>query len=992
MKRSTLFLVLLVVNSGLFAQNLPLQWQSRFAGAGDNGDKFNKIIAVPGGDYVAVGFTTRNGRYKDFLTAKLSGTSLDTIWVRTKGTGSGDDEAISCAADAAGNIYVTGYRDGGSTQDDIYTVKYDANGADLWDTAYNSPVDSALLDERPVDCGVDPSGNFIIAGWTERGTWAVNQDDYLVLKYDSNGSLVWRMRYDRSGFKDDAAAMAIDTAGNIFVTGRSSNGTDDDFVTMKLNGATGAHMWVPVRIYSGGNGDDRATAIALDSGGNPVVVGRYDNGSNDDYRILKYSSAGTLQWSHGWAGCCGNDRAVAVAIDQTTNDVYVTGESDGSLTADVDYDIATIKYNASGSLQWGGARIWSGAALNDDVPSDIAVDAFGNIIICGKTDADPDPSHSNYDWVTLKYDASGIAQYSKIKNGSRNDDDEAASLVVDAPGNAIVAGYINNTSTQKDASRMMYDAIGNPAQEKHYNGEGDFNESSHAMVQDAAGNTYIGGYSYTETDNKNIFAAKIDASGNMVDTFFYNGNKDDDDELAAIANDGNGNIYACGYTKGTGEKSNFILIKFGFQPYPLADTVWTRTYNYISQSDKAVSLAADPTGIYVTGSSDADPNDTLANDDIVTIKYDAGGNILWSQRYNNAFNLRDEPVKIILGMNSRVYVTGRTSNIHDDDIILLAYDRATGNPVAGFPQIWNSNFQDDDRATDIIEDAGGTIYISGYSQSGSFIEDYTVLKYDPAGALQWSLGYDGVASNEDRATAMAIDGSGNLVVTGETDVDNSAVTNYNYGTFIYDASGNYVCPDSVPFTYNGSGDGDDVPVAVHVSGNEILVTGQSAEGLPLNRNKNIMVRIYNEGSCSKLPEYAEYDGPAGGGDAPNAALLAAPALFITGSSDGADNQKDAITLKYDVTTGIQNPVQSQVISVVYPNPFNSTSNIILENGLMNVDQLSLRVYNILGEVVMERNQIRSAIQLDRKDFADGIYSYKIFQSGKAISGGRFIAN
>lgn len=51
-------------------------------------------------------------------------------------------------------IYVTGYRDGGTTQDDIYTIKYNATGTDLWDTSYND-VATALLDDRPVDCGVD---------------------------------------------------------------------------------------------------------------------------------------------------------------------------------------------------------------------------------------------------------------------------------------------------------------------------------------------------------------------------------------------------------------------------------------------------------------------------------------------------------------------------------------------------------------------------------------------------------------------------------------------------------------------------------------------------------------------------------------------------------------------------------------------------------------------------------------------------------------------
>jgi hypothetical protein len=627
--------------------------------------------------------------------------------------------------------------------------------------------------------------------------------------------------------------------------------------------------------------------------------------------------------------------------------------------------------------------------MQEDIGKDIVVDPFGNVLICGNTDVDQDPLHSNFDWLVLKYNSGGTLQYDETFNGSRNDDDEAVSLVSDAAGNAHVAGYINNTTTQKDAARKIYDPSGNTiaATFTYYNGEGDFNESSKAMVQDNNGNTYIAGYAYVESDNKNIFAAKIDPSGNMVDTFLFNGTNDDDDELVDIAFDGTSEIYACGYTKTDGEKSNYILIRFNSN----LDTVWTRTYNFNGQSDKGVSLEVDGTGIYLTGESDADPNDTTVNDDIVTIKYDAGGTILWSQRYNSGIGMtRDQPVKLILGQNNSVYVAGRNSNVHDDDIVLLAYDRTSGNMKTGFPQSWNYVFADDDRATDLIEDANGNIYVSGYSQTGSTsIEDYTLLKYSSSGGSpQWSLNYDALGQ-EDQALALALDPLGNVVVAGRTDVDTDPlITNYNYGTFIYDDQGNYICPNAVPFIYNGAGDGDDVPVAVNVNGNEILVTGQSAEGTSSLRNKNIMVRFISEGACADMPLYAEYDGPAGGGDAPNATLLVSSAFFITGSSDGADMQKDIITLKYDVTTGIKNP-DMQLNASVYPNPLHTVSTLSLEN--FSSGDLAIKIFNVLGEVVYAADHISSNITLDKAEFNDGLYSFQIMDSNKVIASGRFVA-
>ena len=152
-----------------------------------------------------------------------------------------------------------------------------------------------------------------------------------------------------------------------------------------------------------------------------------------------------------------------------------------------------------------------------------------------------------------------------------------------------------------------------------------------------------------------------------------------------------------------------------------------------------------------------------------------------------------------------------------------------------------------------------------------------------------------------------------------------------------------------------------------------------------------MVRIYSESACSEYPDFAEYDGPSGGGDAPNAVILNALSLFITGSSDGADSQKDIITLKYDISTGIhENPVADNNV-MVYPNPVNSTSVIQLGENLAGLKSLSLRVFNVLGEIVYQGEGFDSSVTLDKKDFADGVYAFKIFNDGHAVAGGRFVA-
>jgi hypothetical protein len=137
-----------------------------------------------------------------------------------------------------------------------------------------------------------------------------------------------------------------------------------------------------------------------------------------------------------------------LAINQSTNDVYVVGQSDASFSTTSDYDIVLVKYNASGNPMWN--QTWYGPTQKDDIPAAVIVDPFGYAVVCGKTDIDPTVGVSNYDWITVKYDANGIKQYDVTFNGNTETTMmKRTSLVADASGNIIVAGYVNNNVTQQ---------------------------------------------------------------------------------------------------------------------------------------------------------------------------------------------------------------------------------------------------------------------------------------------------------------------------------------------------------------------------------------------------------------------------------------------------------------------------------------------------------------------------------------------------------------
>ena len=295
---------------------------------------------------------------------------------------------------------------------DYATVKYNSSGQQQWVARYDGP--GGYIDEARA-IAVDGAGNVYVTG----KSYGSNYSEYATIKYNSAGQQQWVARYTGPGFlsNGEATAMAIDGSGSVYVTGESyGGGSDNDYATIKYN-SVGQQQWV-ARYNGPANGADKATAIAIDGAGNICVTG-YSLGSvGYDYATIKYNSAGQQQWVRRYDGTSHyDDEATAIAVDGSGS-VYVTGKSHGS---GYSYDYATIQYNSAGQQQW--AARYDGPGGSIDVATAIAVDNSGSVYVTGGSYG----SGSNYDYATIKYNkvvtakgASNITSSSATLNGTVN--------------------------------------------------------------------------------------------------------------------------------------------------------------------------------------------------------------------------------------------------------------------------------------------------------------------------------------------------------------------------------------------------------------------------------------------------------------------------------------------------------------------------------------------------------------------------------------------
>lgn len=357
-------------------------------------DDFAEAIAVDGaGNAYVAGSVSTADNHSECLIIKYRPDG-DTAWVRTyDGPAHSGAAAGAIAVDGAGNAYVTCASTGAGTGRDLVTIKYDSSGNQQWVARYTTPSDSG---EAGLAVALGPAGSVYVAGYA--GMWLYDFD-YLTIKYGPNGDTLWVRRFSSGGGRmEHVAGLAVDSAGNAFVTGFDRDGPTA--VTVKYS-PDGDLVW--------SSSYTPAYALAI-AAGEPehVYVGGFRPSPpyNNDAVVITYDAAtGDTAWVSTWDGAAHDDDGIEVLAVAPDGSLYGAG-STISDTINWDYDCLTIKWQQNGDTAWVRTNPGIYPGRDDDLGA-IALDASGNAYLAG--------TGEDSSWmptiVTAKYNADGTEDW-----------------------------------------------------------------------------------------------------------------------------------------------------------------------------------------------------------------------------------------------------------------------------------------------------------------------------------------------------------------------------------------------------------------------------------------------------------------------------------------------------------------------------------------------------------------------------------------------------
>lgn len=337
--------------------------------------------------------------------------------------------------------------------------------------------------------------------------------------------------------------------GDIITVGNTTSSNQGSDILLTRYDNTSNLLW-SYKINNTGNTNDYGTDVVEDNNGDVYVCGITDNNSttNYDVMLIKINSIG-IEWTKTYnSSYAKND--FAISLTALNGNIYICASSESTTN---NYDYLTLKYDASSSFIW-EAR-YDYATLND-FPVGITTDGV-KVYVTGSSAS----TNNNWDYTTVYYDIAGNYLTEKRDNVLGNGYDQPTSFLKDNLGNLYITGKGSVNGVDYDMKTIKIDNTYNVVWEKTYDEFG-YEDQANSIAIDGNSNIIIAGYSVQNNNIKNAKLIKYDNAGNELSS--YTRISDDptgDANIKAISTNANNEILIVCEIKGNNGKKDIALIK-----------------------------------------------------------------------------------------------------------------------------------------------------------------------------------------------------------------------------------------------------------------------------------------------------------------------------------------------------------------------------------------------------------------------------------------------
>ncbi len=301
---------------------------------------------------------------------------------------------------------------------------------------------------------IQSDGKIVTAGYSLGSS---DTADFALVRYNTNGTLDTSFGADgivitdAGSHFDYANSVAIQSDGKIVAAGRNHDGSKFNFALVRydINGSLDTSFdGDGIVITAIGSSTDTAKSVVIQGNGKIVTVGNSDNGSNDDFALVRYDINGSLDISFGTNGIVTtdigglNEKANSAAI-QSDGKIIATGFSyNGS-----DWDFALVRYDINGSLDKSFGTdgiVITAIGGDDDEPYGIAIQSNGKIVVVGSIE-----ESGNTNFAIVRYSTDGSLDTTfgadgKVTTDMGGGEGGAQGIAIQSDGKIVATGVSTN--------------------------------------------------------------------------------------------------------------------------------------------------------------------------------------------------------------------------------------------------------------------------------------------------------------------------------------------------------------------------------------------------------------------------------------------------------------------------------------------------------------------------------------------------------------------